>query len=105
MASEARLPLLLAFLGSVVTALALGWWWLIFGKVVEGGYITYAQAAPCLAGTSDLCRLAEALCTNDHFFGVRWYAPEALWVGAALLAAALLNLTVRTGVRSTDQSR
>ncbi|NML77051.1 hypothetical protein HHL25_23200 [Rhizobium sp. S-51] len=103
MTSDPRLPVLLAVLGAITTALAVGWWWLIFGTVVESGYVTHAQAATCLAGTSDLCNLAQALCTNNHLFGIRWYAPEALWTGAALLATALVILTFRADARAIHQ--
>lgn len=105
MASERRLPLLLGALGSIITALAAGWWWLIFGTVVESGYITHVQAAGCLAGASALCTLAQALCTDDHLFGIRWYAPEAFWAGAALLTAALVHVTIRADSRPADQTR
>jgi hypothetical protein len=105
MTSDARLPLLLGALGLIITALAAGWWWLIFGTVVESGYITHVQAASCLAGTSALCNLAQALCTNDHLFGIRWYAPEAFWAGTALLIAALVHVTIRADSRSADQTR
>ncbi|HCL64982.1 MAG TPA: hypothetical protein DIC56_09125 [Rhizobium sp.] len=104
MTSETRLPVLLATIGLAVTALSVGWWWLIFGTVVESGYITHVQAASCLAGASPLCNLAQALCTNDHLFGIRWYAPEAFWAGAALLIAALVHLAIRTDNRPADQT-
>ncbi|RYC10987.1 hypothetical protein [Ciceribacter ferrooxidans] len=103
MTSDPRLPVLLGMLGTTVTTLAFGWWWLIFGAIVGDGYITRAQAATCLIGTSDLCNLAQALCTNNHLFGIRWYGPEALWAGAALLAAALATLTIRADARATNQ--
>lgn len=105
MTSETRLPVLLAAIGLAVTALSAGWWWLIFGTVVESGYITHVQAATCLVGTSDLCNLAQALCTNDHLFGIRWYAPEAFWAGAAMLTAALVHVTIRADNQPADQTR
>ncbi|RVL88346.1 hypothetical protein [Sinorhizobium meliloti] len=76
--------------GAVVALLALGWWWLIFSKLVENDYLTVGQAVTCIAGTSDLCALAQALCTNDHLYGIRWYAPEAFWAAAAILIAGVL---------------
>ncbi|MCA1443156.1 hypothetical protein I6F07_23615 [Ensifer sp. IC4062] len=76
--------------GGVVALLALGWWWLIFSKVVENDYLTVGQAVTCIVDASDLCALAQALCTNDHLYGIRWYAPEAFWAAAAVLVAGVL---------------
>lgn len=82
-----------ALAGGVLALLSVGWWWLIFGKVVGNDYLTVRQAVTCLAGTSDLCTLAQALCTEDHLYGIRWYAPEAFWAAAAILVAgALLSI-------------
>ncbi|MCL6706249.1 hypothetical protein M8R20_04480 [Pseudomonas sp. R2.Fl] len=71
--------------GGLVALLSLAWWWLIFGKVVENDYLTVGQAVTCIAGATDLCTLAQALCTDDHLYGIRWYAPEAFWAAAAIL--------------------
>ena len=81
--------------GGGLALLSLGWWWLIFSKVVESDYLTVRQAVTCLAGASDLCALAQALCTNDHVYGIRWYAPEAFWAAASILVAGAV-LSVRT---------
>lgn len=94
--SEFRLPIVIGGIGLAVLTASLGWWWLVFGNVASTGTITYAQAAVCFAADTDLCRLAEALCTNTHFFNVRSYAPEVAWVAAALLAAALFQGGFRT---------
>ncbi|MCT7664844.1 hypothetical protein [Shinella kummerowiae] len=79
-----------AIAGAVSALIALGWWWLIFSKVVENDYLTVGQAVTCIAGATDLCSLAQALCTNDHLYGIRWYAPEAFWAAAAILVAGVL---------------
>jgi hypothetical protein len=81
---------IIAIAGGVFALLALGWWWLIFSKVVENDYLTVGQAVTCIAGATDLCSLAQALCTNDHLYGIRWYAPEAFWAAAAILLAGVL---------------
>ena len=81
---------IIAIAGGVFALLALGWWWLIFSKVVENDYLTVGQAVTCIAGATDLCSLAQALCTNDHLYGIRWYAPEAFWVAAAILVAGVV---------------
>ena len=85
---------IIAIAGGVFALLALGWWWLIFSKVVEADYLTVRQAVTCIAGATDLCALAQALCTNDHLYGIRWYAPEAFWAAASILVAGVL-LSVR----------
>ena len=84
---------IIAIAGGVFALLALGWWWLIFSKVVENDYLTVGQAVTCIAGATDLCSLAQALCTNDHLYGIRWYAPEAFWAAAAILVAGVLLST------------
>lgn len=76
--------------GGVFALLALGWWWLIFSKVVENDYLSVGQAVTCIAGATDLCSLAQALCSNDHLYGIRWYAPEAFWAAIAVLVAGAL---------------
>lgn len=91
--SETRLPILLAALAGIVLAITVGWWWLVFSNVVSNGYVTHAQALVCMAAETDLCRLAQALCTNTHFFELRWYAPESLWIAAALLVSAAIQST------------
>ncbi len=89
MTSDTRLHVYLALAGLAAIVVAGGWWWLIFSQVVASGYLSYAQAATCLAGATDLCTLAQALCKTDHLYGIRWYAPEAFWAGAAVLGTGL----------------
>jgi len=103
MTSDHRLTIALGGIGIALTLVAIGWWWLIFGIVVDSGTITYAQAATCLAGTTDLCALAQALCTADHWLGLRAYAPEVFWAGSALLIATLAQLTIRPGLGRGEQ--
>ena len=79
-----------ALAGAVLAIAATGWWWLIFSKVVEADYLTVGQAVTCIAGATDLCALAQALCTDDHLYGIRWYAPEAFWAAASILVAGVL---------------
>ncbi|CAN7654877.1 hypothetical protein [Pararhizobium sp. LjRoot238] len=80
-------PILVA--GAVFTLSAVGWWWLIFSKVVINEYLTLKQATVCLAGATDLCTLAQLLCTDEHLYGIRWYAPEGFWMSATVLALGL----------------
>lgn len=76
--------------GGLLSLTALGWWWLIFGKVVANDYLTVRQAVTCIAGATDLCALAQALCADDHLYGIRWYAPEAFWAAASILVVGAL---------------
>lgn len=92
---EKRFVVFTLSLSITLLLLSLGWWWLVFGNVVENGYITTAQAATCLAAETDLCRLAQALCSNEHFFEIRSYAPETLWASAALLLVTLAQTSFR----------
>lgn len=89
--SDYRLPVVTGGLGLAALTLSIGWWWLVFGNVVDAGAITYVQASVCLAADTSLCRLAEALCTNTHLFGIRWFAPEVTWAAAALLFSAFVQ--------------
>jgi hypothetical protein len=36
------------------------------------------------------CALAQALCTDDHLYGIRWYPPEAFWAAASILIAGVV---------------
>jgi len=81
---------IIAIAGGVFALLTLGWWWLIFSKVVENDYLSVRQAVTCIAGATDLCSLAQALCTDDHLYGIRWYAPESFWAAASILVAGVL---------------
>ncbi len=94
MDSGTRLDHLVALLGGFLALLAFGWWWLIFSKVVENDYLTVGQAITCIAGATDLCTLAQSLCTDDHLYGIRWYAPEAFWAAAAILFVGVV-LSIR----------
>lgn len=91
---DPRLARIVVSIGSFATALSVGWWWLIFSKVVDNDYLSHGQAAICLAGATDLCTLAQALCSNQHLFGIVWYAPEAFWAGIAVLLAGMV-MTIR----------
>ncbi|MBB3977677.1 hypothetical protein GGQ64_002883 [Rhizobium azooxidifex] len=90
MTSSGRTYQVVAIAGGFSALLSFGWWWLIFSQVVENDYLTVGQAVTCLAGASDLCALAQALCTNDHLYGLRWYAPEAFWAASAVFVTGVL---------------
>lgn len=93
MTYELRASTLTAMLAGFLALFSIGWWWLVFGKITTSGTISPLDAAVCLAADTDLCRLAEALCTNSHLIDIRWYAPEALWAAAALgLVAAYQSI-------------
>lgn len=94
--SESRLFLLVGGIAGVLTVFSIGWWWLVFGKITAAGTISPLEAVTCLAADTDLCRLAEALCTNDHLINIRWYAPEIFWAAAATAAAAAYQAGRRT---------
>lgn len=85
--SRTHLSGILTAAGGLFLAAALAWWGIVFSRVVSGGYMTYLQAAPCALSTSDLCSLAQALCTDDHVLGIKRYSEALLWAGLALVAA------------------
>ena len=73
--------------GIALLLLALGWWWLVFSKLIVASALPLSQAVPCLAIKSDVCSLAEALCAKPHWLAINRYSSEAFWVGLALLLA------------------
>lgn len=81
--------------GLLLLLAALAWWALVYAKVVDGQYMTYAQAAPCALMTTDRCSLAQALCTSGHAFGIKRYSASLLWIGVGLLSAGLVSGRVR----------
>ncbi len=88
--SSPRLGLGLSAAGLLALLAAVAWWWLVYGRVVNGDYLTYRDAAPCLLRSSDLCTLAEALCRNDHVLGIKRYSAALLWAGLALTGVGLV---------------
>jgi hypothetical protein len=83
-----------------VTAVA--WWAIVFAAVVRSGYLTWPEAAGCLAARTSTCELAMSLClaANRHLFGVTRYAPDLLWVGLSLLFAQIVLLSPAGGTRA-----
>ena len=80
-----------ALVGTLALAVAIAWWWIVFSPVVATASLGVWQTVPCLAGTSDLCSLAQALCRTDHVLGIRRYHPEALWLALAALTLGVLG--------------
>jgi len=85
-----RLPVLISTGGGLAIALGLAWWWLVFGEIITGDYLSYREAAMCIVGTNDLCSLAETLCKANHFLGIKRYSSELLWAGVAASSVGLL---------------
>lgn len=86
-----RLTTGLQLAGLLAFLVAVAWWAVVYTKVVDGNYMSYAQAAPCALMTSDRCSLAQALCTSGHTFGIRRYSAVLLWTGVGLLALGLAS--------------
>ncbi len=93
--SDLRWPQIVTAAGGLAVAVALGWWAVVFQRVVDGGYMTYVQAAPCALSTTDLCSLAQALCTSDHWLGIKRYSEGLIWAGFALIILGTLLPFVR----------
>lgn len=90
-----RLAVCSAVLGGTSLLLAVGWWWVVFRVLIGNASMTVQGALFCLARQSDLCILAQALCTSQHFLGIRHYDTVIFWAGAALIAASLLPALTR----------
>jgi len=91
-----RLSLALWLLGAATLLLSVAWWWVVYRQVVNSALISMPRAVPCLVGSSDLCTLAQALCTSsNHLLGIRHYQTFLFWTGAGLVAAALVPSLAR----------
>jgi hypothetical protein len=91
-----RLNVALWLLGTATLLLSVAWWWVVYRQVVNSALISMPRAVPCLAGTSDLCALAQALCTSSsHVLGIRHYQAYLFWAGAGIVAAAALPSLAR----------
>jgi len=81
---------LLGGLGGIIVATAFAWWAVLFPSVVANTGLTFIEAVPCAVSSSQLCKLATALCGVPHLFGITSYSPVLFWCGVALLSASLL---------------
>lgn len=84
-------------LGALVLAGALAWWWETYKEVVQYAYLSVPEAAGCLVGNSDTCRLARALCRASHPATVIAYWWGTFWIGVGIASA---SLTVAATARS-----
>jgi hypothetical protein len=87
----------LLIIGGVLTTLAIFWWWVVFDELLKTNTMTFADVLPCLARNTDLCSLAESLCRQDHFLGIRRYSAEAFWGAGAVLLVAVVLRSLRAG--------
>ncbi len=90
-----RLAYALAFLGAGSLLVAVGWWWVVFRTLIGSALLTVPAALPCLAQNSDLCVLAQALCSSDHWLGIRHYDTALFWAGAAITVASAFPILAR----------
>jgi hypothetical protein len=89
--SSRKLNLALWLLGSAALLVSVAWWWVVFRQVINSALISMPRAVPCLVGSSDLCVLAQALCTSsNHFLGIRHYETYLFWTGAGVVAVAAM---------------
>jgi hypothetical protein len=84
-----RLPILLLGLGGCLLLIALAWWWSTFRIALGFGYIALPEAGICLLRHTEICTLAQALCTGAHPRTVTAYSAEIFWVGVGALSAGL----------------
>lgn len=97
-----RIAYAFAAIGFAALLVAVGWWWVVFRTLIGNASMSVPAALPCLAQNSDLCVLAQALCTSDHWLGIRHYDTVLFWAGAAIsVASALPILACRGGSASS----
>jgi hypothetical protein len=85
------LPSWIAVAGIALLVLAFGWWWLVFSQLVTASAMPLSEALPCLAVKSDVCSLAEMLCSKPHWLAIKRYSSEPFWMGLAFLLTVLLS--------------
>ncbi|RKP53612.1 hypothetical protein [Pararobbsia silviterrae] len=88
--AHVRLDTLLLGAGGLSVAVGLAWWYIVFRPVLNATYLKYSDALTCVATTTDLCALAQALCLNQHFLGITRYSTSVFWMATALLGAGAL---------------
>ena len=96
MTSRVRLDMLLLGAGGAGVVAGLSWWYIVFRPVLAGAYLKYTDALTCVATTTDLCALAQALCLSQHFLGITHYSTSLFWVAAALLSGGAFVASQRT---------
>jgi hypothetical protein len=89
---ERRVAQALAVLGGGGLVVAFGWWWLVFRTLVGNGSMSLMAALPCLTQNSDLCVLAQALCSSEHWFGIRHYDTLLFWCATGVIVASTLSI-------------
>lgn len=89
---SSRLPIALTGSGLIACLMTAAWWWIVYSHQIDAGSLPIASALPCLARKTDICSLAEVLCTQTHLLGITRYAPAAFWVSTVLLAIGLFLL-------------
>lgn len=90
-----RAPAILLGSGAVTLVIALIWWALVFGVVLQAEVLTPREAGICLFDTSGLCQAIASLCTRDHVLNIRIYEPEAFWLAVALIGAGTVAAFAR----------
>jgi hypothetical protein len=95
--TKVSLSNVLLIAGGVLTTLAILWWWIVFDELLKTNTMTFSEVVPCLARNTDICSLAESLCRQDHFLGIRRYSAEAFWGAGGLLLVAMVMRPFRIG--------
>jgi hypothetical protein len=95
--TKLSLPNVLLVVGGVLTMLAILWWWVVFDELLKTNTMTLSEVVPCLARNTDICSLAESLCRQDHFLGIRRYSAEAFWGAGGLFLLAVAMRSFRVG--------
>jgi hypothetical protein len=85
---SARIGNVLLVCGAAAIVAAGAWWWLTYGEVIRYNYISAQEAALCLTGDSEICRLARALCRGDHPTTFAAYRASLLWAGFLAVSLA-----------------
>ncbi|MDR3467882.1 MAG: hypothetical protein P4M07_18275 [Xanthobacteraceae bacterium] len=84
-----RIAHVVLWLGVLVVAAAVAWWWLTFRDVISYDYISTREAAVCLLGRSDTCDLARSLCRGAHPLALLSYWWGSFWIGLLVVSASL----------------
>jgi hypothetical protein len=79
----------LIFLGIVLMAAALCWWWSFYAPIAHKLNVDMSHATSCLYSNSGVCALATSV---SQFSGKTPYSPVLLWAGAV---SAILGILIK----------
>jgi FtsH-binding integral membrane protein len=88
--------------GALILLVAVAWWWLTYGDVVEYTYLNVPEAVACLVGRSGVCDLARSLCRGSHPAAIVAYWWGTFWIGVGFASVGLTLTGAKRVTRSCE---